>query len=74
MTASGFYFDETGDAKVSITVDDAEVVLLAGNGTGIQAVKNVKAENAVIFNLAGQRVDANYKGVVIANGQKKIQK
>ena len=26
------------------------------------------------YNLAGQRVDANYKGVVIVNGQKKIQK
>lgn len=39
MTASGFYFDETGDAKVSITVDDAEVVLLGGNGGG-SAVSN----------------------------------
>ncbi len=39
MTASGFYFDETGDAKVSITVDDAEVVILGGNGGG-SAVSN----------------------------------
>ena len=45
-----------------------------GNATAIQAVKNVQAESNVIYNLAGQRVDANYKGVVIVNGQKKIQK
>ena len=43
-------------------------------GTGIQAVKAVKAGNDYIYNLAGQRVDANYKGVVIKNGQKLIQK
>ena len=43
-------------------------------GTGIQAVKTVKADNGFIYNLAGQRVDANYKGVVIKNGQKMIQK
>jgi len=37
-------------------------------------VKTVKADNGFIYNLAGQRVDANYKGVVIKNGQKLIQK
>ena len=43
-------------------------------GTGIKAVKTVKVGNDYIYNLAGQRVDANYKGVVIKNGQKMIQK
>ena len=52
-----------GTKEVKATVSDA---------TGIQTVKTVKAENSVV-NLAGQRVDANYKGVVIKNGQKKIQ-
>ena len=41
---------------------------------GIQAVKTVKSGNGFIYSLAGQRVDANYKGVVIKNGQKMIQK
>ncbi|MBR5749215.1 MAG: hypothetical protein IKY01_10590 [Prevotella sp.] len=45
----------------------------AAKATGIQAVKAAQADG-VIYNLAGQRVDANYKGVVIMNGQKKIQK
>ena len=42
MTASGFYFDETGDAKVSITVDDAEVVLLGGVAGEVWTVAGTK--------------------------------
>ena len=41
---------------------------------GIAPVKTVKAGNGLIYNLAGQRVDASYKGLVIKNGQKMIQK
>jgi hypothetical protein len=55
---------------VGFTMTSVELI----SATGIQAVKNMKAESNVIYNLAGQRVDANYKGVVIINGQKKIQK
>ena len=47
---------------------------VTSSASGIQAVKTVKAGNGFIYNLAGQRVDANYKGVVIKNGQKMIQK
>ena len=47
---------------------------VAAGAAGIQAVKTVKVGNGFIYNLAGQRVDANYKGVVIKNGQKMIQK
>lgn len=41
--------------------------------TGIKDVKN-KVQNNVRYNLAGQQVDANYKGAVIMNGKKYIQK
>ena len=47
---------------------------VTSSASGIQAVKTVKSGNGFIYNLAGQRVDANYKGVVIKNGQKMIQK
>ena len=47
---------------------------VTSGAAGIQAVKTVKSGNGFIYNLAGQRVDANYKGVVIKNGQKMIQK
>ncbi len=44
--------------------------------TGINDVKVVPAdqENAPVFNLAGQKVNANYKGVVIKGGKKMIVK
>ena len=32
------------------------------------------AKNAPVYNLAGQQVDASYKGVVIKNGKKYVQK
>ncbi|MBO6031234.1 MAG: hypothetical protein J6Q22_07160, partial [Prevotella sp.] len=41
---------------------------------GIKGVKQVKANNGLIYNLAGQRVDASYKGLVIKNGVKAIQR
>ena len=44
-----------------------------GNTTGIKAVKASKADDAM-YNLAGQRVDASYKGVVIQNGKKRIMR
>ena len=44
-----------------------------GNTTGIKAVKASKADDAM-YNLAGQRVDASYKGVVIKNGKKYIMR
>ena len=47
---------------------------ITAGAAGIQAVKTAKVGNDFIYNLAGQRVDANYKGVVIKNGQKMIQK
>ena len=40
---------------------------------GIQSVTKERV-NAPIYNLAGQRVDANYKGVVIQNGKKFVVK
>lgn len=43
-------------------------------GTGINDVKTVKTADAAIYNMAGQRVDAAYKGLVIKNGVKRIQK
>ena len=42
--------------------------------TGIQKVQAVKADNGARYNLAGQKVGASYKGIVIQNGKKYIQK
>lgn len=42
--------------------------------TAIMAAKKVVTGNNVIYNLAGQKVNASYKGIVIMNGKKMIQK
>lgn len=49
---------------------------LGGNTTGIDSVKANAAmsSDAPVYNLAGQRVGTSYKGIVIQNGRKYIQK
>ena len=42
--------------------------------SGIETVKVVKDVNAPIYNLAGQKVNNDYKGVVIQNGKKFMNK
>ena len=49
---------------ITATVSDA---------SGISTIKNDNNANDVIFNAAGQKVGANYKGLVIKNGKKMIQ-
>ena len=43
------------------------------DATSIQEVVKV-INSGVVYNLAGQKVDENYKGVVIKNGKKMLQK
>ena len=45
----------------------------AGTSTGINNITTSAADNAPIFNLAGQKVSKSYKGVVIKAGKKMIQ-
>ena len=45
-------------------------VVFAGETTGIAGVEAAKAENGAIYNMAGQRVNGSYKGIVIKNGKK----
>ena len=42
--------------------------------TGIVTVKAAKVKTDAIYNLAGQKVDKNYKGIVVKDGRKMIQK
>lgn len=71
-TAAGWggTFLLNGDGNITVT----KVTLVQDGATGIQNVKVQKVQSNAIFNLAGQRVDANYKGVVIMNGKKMILK
>ena len=47
--------------------------VVPGTSTGITNITTSAADNAPIFNLAGQKVSKGYKGVVIKAGKKMIQ-
>lgn len=53
-------------AKYAINFDD--------EATGIQTIEAASAANDAMYNLAGQRVDKAYKGIVIVNGKKYLNK
>jgi hypothetical protein len=64
---------QCGDFLGVTTLAKIQVIDLDAEPTGIKTLNN-KAQNGVRYNLAGQKVDANYKGAVIMNGKKFIQK
>ena len=53
-------------SKVYLTTKEAT--------TGIQSAKAQAQKSAIRYNLAGQKVDGNYKGIVIENGKKMMVK
>lgn len=48
----------------------------AGGDTGVETIKTEKVwnANAPMYNLSGQQVDKSYKGIVIQNGRKFVNK
>ena len=49
------------------------LILLPSNTTDIHAVESYTNHQGNMYNIAGQRINGNYKGVVIKNGKKYIQ-
>ena len=49
-------------------------IKVVSDASGISTVKAQKVQNGAIYNLAGQKVGKDYKGIVIMNGRKYIQK
>ena len=47
---------------------------LSDQATAVKGIKNIAENNGVAYNLAGQKVGKDYKGVVIMNGRKMLQK
>ena len=73
ITAAAFAFSKADD--VTIATEDGVVIYTGGGQTAIQSAKVVKvAADGAIYNIAGQKVSASYKGLVIKNGKKFIQK
>jgi len=55
-----------------------EILPISVEGVQTTAIEDLKASagntDAPTYNLAGQRVDASYKGVVIRNGRKFVRR
>ena len=63
-----------GAARLNMVWLDENGNVEEDDATAIKAIEAAKAENGAIYNLAGQKVNASYKGVVIKNGKKYIMK
>lgn len=62
------HYDNVKAARLNI------IWLDENEATAIVAAKTNTANSDVIYNMAGQKVDASYKGIVIKNGKKYVQK
>ena len=51
-----------------------KVELKVPDPSGVNTINVVKADNGAIYNIAGQKVNAGYKGLVIKNGKKFVNK
>ena len=68
----GFKYVSTDAAAGTWEIKNFKVTGVATNINGI--TENAANENAPIYNLAGQRVNKNAKGILIQNGKKFINK
>lgn len=64
------------DEELNTLANDLEefLALLNGEATGINAATATQNENAAVYNMAGQKVNTQFKGIVIKNGKKVIIK
>ena len=73
LMLAGFAFSANDD--LTIATENGVEIYKGGGETAIQGAKVVTvAGNGAIYNLAGQKVNASYKGIVIKDGKKYIQK
>ncbi len=74
--ANGSFYAVTSYYPKANGAAAARIVWADGSeeATAIQAIEKKVVNNGAIYNLAGQKVSASYKGVVIKDGKKYIQK
>lgn len=69
--AVNIYDIKANNVGTTVALDDSTKPTLP---TGIQSIKAADKADAAAYNLAGQKVSNDYKGLVIKNGQKMIIK
>ena len=68
--AEKLYFGRSGNTGTCVTL----LKITRGGATGINEMLNVKINDDAVYNLAGQKVAKDFKGIVIKNGKKILQK
>ena len=68
--AEKLYFGRSGNTGTCVTL----LKITRGGATGINEMLNVKINDDAVYNLAGQKVANDFKGIVIKNGKKMQQK
>ena len=68
--ADKLYLGRNGNTATFVTL----LKVVRDSATGIQEIPVKVVFNDAIYNLAGQKVNETYKGIVIKNGKKYIQK
>lgn len=71
---SGTFTLAEGATKPEALGDARWTIEFKETPTGISTAKVAETQNGVIYNVAGQKVSSSYKGLVIVNGKKMIQK
>jgi len=77
MGNNKFTFEEedgTYDVTFVLFADSKSLDASASKSTGIESVKVLIQKSAPIYNLQGQRVSGNYRGIAIQNGKKVVVK
>ncbi|MBP5771424.1 MAG: hypothetical protein J6W75_08705 [Bacteroidaceae bacterium] len=73
-TVGAFHAYLTTGSYQAPEYNGVKVFYLGDVETGVQAVEVAGAENGVVYNLAGQRVNKAQKGIFIMNGKKVVLK
>jgi hypothetical protein len=62
--------------RIVITGDNCNIDMIqfTANETGINSVTIDESSEEALYNLSGQKVDANYRGIIIQNGKKRLNK
>ena len=67
----GIYFSETEAASVVVAGDEVESRAIVGSAdAAVKGIQTVEQFNGAKYNLAGQKVAANFKGMTVQNGRK----
>jgi hypothetical protein len=70
---AGTYTFQKYSGTGNILISSIEITP-ATKESGINTIVAAEAQSGTVYNLAGQKVNANFKGMIIMNGKKMLQK